>query len=51
MAIVEEGKIKAAKVLPPSLNFDHRVVDGADAVKFVNSVKKYLQDADFLELV
>lgn len=48
---VEDGKIVVRKVLPLSLSFDHRVVDGADAVHFMNSVKEYLEDPEFLEML
>jgi pyruvate dehydrogenase E2 component (dihydrolipoamide acetyltransferase) len=51
MPIVEDGKIVPAKVLPLSLAFDHRVVDGADAVIFVNAIKNYLEDPEFLEML
>jgi pyruvate dehydrogenase E2 component (dihydrolipoamide acetyltransferase) len=51
MPVVEEGKIVIGKVLPFSLVFDHRVVDGAEAVKFGNAVIKYLQEPDILEML
>ena len=47
----ENGKLKIGKVLPFSLVFDHRVVDGAEAVKFGNALIKYLEDPDFLEMI
>ena len=31
-----------------SLSFDHRVMDGADAAKFLNSLKRYLEDPELL---
>ncbi len=51
MPIVENGEIKPAKILPFSLVFDHRVVDGAEAVKFGNALIKYLEDPEFLEIL
>lgn len=51
MPVVKEGKVVVGKVLPVSLSFDHRVVDGAEAVKFANAVMKYLEDPDFLEML
>jgi pyruvate dehydrogenase E2 component (dihydrolipoamide acetyltransferase) len=39
-----EGKIEIRKVLPLSLSFDHRVVDGAEAVRFMNTVIELLED-------
>lgn len=49
--MVYEGQIKIGKELPISLTFDHRVVDGADAVRFGNAIIKYLEDPDFLEML
>jgi len=42
--LVVEGKIEIRKVLPLSLSFDHRVVDGAEAVRFINTVIELLED-------
>jgi pyruvate dehydrogenase E2 component (dihydrolipoamide acetyltransferase) len=50
-AVVSDGLIRVGKVMPFSLVFDHRVVDGADAVKFGNSFKKYLEDPEYLEML
>ena len=44
--VVRGGKVVVRKVMPLSLTFDHRVVDGADAARFVNAVKEYLEDPD-----
>lgn len=49
--VVEDGMVKVGKVLPISLSFDHRVVDGADAVSFANAIIRYLEDPDFLEIM
>lgn len=51
MPVIESGKIAVGKVLPLSLAFDHRVVDGAEAVLFVNAIKNYLEDPEFLEML
>ncbi|MCL4365363.1 MAG: 2-oxo acid dehydrogenase subunit E2 [Candidatus Marsarchaeota archaeon] len=48
-AVVKDGKIAVGKQLPLSLSFDHRILDGAEAATFVNSIKKYLEDAGFLD--
>lgn len=50
-AVVENGQVKAGKILPISISFDHRVVDGAEAVKFSNAIIKYLEDPDLLEMM
>tara|TARA_Y100000310_G_scaffold345532_1_gene466149 strand:- start:11852 stop:13102 length:1251 start_codon:yes stop_codon:yes gene_type:complete len=52
-AVVTGNKIKSIrerKSLPISLTFDHRILDGAHAALFVNSIKEYLEDPDFLML-
>lgn len=46
--VLEEGKIKVKKFLPLSLSFDHRVVDGADAARFANAVKQYLENPEMI---
>ncbi|MGC8537961.1 MAG: dihydrolipoamide acetyltransferase family protein [Candidatus Micrarchaeia archaeon] len=51
MPVVKDGKIAIGKVLPFSLTFDHRVVDGAEAVRFGNALKGYLEDPEFLEML
>lgn len=42
-AIVENGEIKAGKVVPLSLTFDHRAATGGEATRFLGAVIKYLQ--------
>ena len=46
--LVRNGKIEVRKILPLSLTFDHRIFDGAEAARFVNDVKKHLEDPDLL---
>ncbi|MFQ5442415.1 MAG: dihydrolipoamide acetyltransferase family protein [Thermodesulfobacteriota bacterium] len=41
---VKDGQIVIRKVLPLSLTFDHRVVDGVEASRFLERVKEYLED-------
>jgi pyruvate dehydrogenase E2 component (dihydrolipoamide acetyltransferase) len=48
--MVVDGKINIAKVLPLSLSFDHRVVDGAEAARFMNTIIQYLEEPDLLIL-
>ena len=43
MLSVFEGKIEGRLKMPLSLSFDHRVVDGAAASRFLNDVIDYLQ--------
>jgi pyruvate dehydrogenase E2 component (dihydrolipoamide acetyltransferase) len=51
MPVVKDGNIVAGKVLPFTITFDHRVVDGAEAVKFGNAFKAYLEDPEFLDML
>jgi pyruvate dehydrogenase E2 component (dihydrolipoamide acetyltransferase) len=48
--VVVDGKIEIRKVLPLSLSFDHRVVDGAEAVRFMNTVIQLLEDPGLILL-
>jgi pyruvate dehydrogenase E2 component (dihydrolipoamide acetyltransferase) len=50
MPVVREGKIEVRKILHLSLSFDHRVVDGAEAVRFLNRVIERLEDPDLILL-
>jgi pyruvate dehydrogenase E2 component (dihydrolipoamide acetyltransferase) len=45
---VKNGQILAVKTLPLCLSFDHRVIDGAEAARFMNDLVAKLEDADFL---
>ena len=47
---VVDGKIEIRKILPISLAFDHRVVDGAEAARFINDLKEHLEDPRLLLL-
>lgn len=42
--MVHEGHIVVRTMLPLSISFDHRVVDGADVVRFMNLVMRLLAD-------
>ncbi|MBI4441301.1 2-oxo acid dehydrogenase subunit E2 [Candidatus Woesearchaeota archaeon] len=46
--IVKEGKIVVRKMMPLFLSFDHRVVDGAAAAKFMNDIIRHLEDPDLM---
>jgi len=48
--VVVDGKIEVRKILPLSLSFDHRVVDGAEAIRFMNTVIELLQDPGLILL-
>jgi pyruvate dehydrogenase E2 component (dihydrolipoamide acetyltransferase) len=44
--IVSEGQIIAAHMMALSLSFDHRLIDGATAQKFLNEIKRLLADPE-----
>jgi pyruvate dehydrogenase E2 component (dihydrolipoamide acetyltransferase) len=46
---VEEGRVVVKKTLPLCLSFDHRVVDGAEAARFMNDLVSNLESPDFLK--
>jgi len=46
--LAEDGRMFVGKVLPLSLSCDHRVVDGAEGARFLNTVVKLLEDPDTL---
>jgi len=48
--VVQNGEIKIAYVLPLSLAVDHRVIDGADAGRFLSTIKALLNDPMMLLL-
>jgi len=45
----EKGDIKVRKTLPLCLSFDHRVIDGAEAARFMNDLIARLENPDFLK--
>ncbi|MDS0282355.1 2-oxo acid dehydrogenase subunit E2 [Haloarcula onubensis] len=42
--VAEDGEVRAEPTLTLSLAIDHRVIDGADAARFVDTLKSYLAD-------
>lgn len=48
--IVKDDEIVAAKVLPLSLSYDHRSIDGASGARFLNLLKELLSDPEMLLL-
>jgi pyruvate dehydrogenase E2 component (dihydrolipoamide acetyltransferase) len=46
--MVKGGAIVVRRILPLSLTFDHRVVDGADAARFMDVVIRRLEDPNLL---
>ncbi|NJD77989.1 MAG: 2-oxo acid dehydrogenase subunit E2 [Candidatus Methanoperedens sp.] len=50
MPVVIGGEIKVRSILPLVLSFDHRVLDGAQAARFMNTLIDHLKDPDLLLL-
>lgn len=46
--VVRDGKVVARDVMNLVLSFDHRVVDGADAASFMNTIIKHLENPQTL---
>jgi pyruvate dehydrogenase E2 component (dihydrolipoamide acetyltransferase) len=44
----ERGEMKIKKILPLCLSFDHRVVDGAEAARFMNDLINLLENPSLL---
>ena len=42
-AMVRNGEVAARRVLPLSLTFDHRVVTGGEAARFLVALKSHLE--------
>ncbi len=47
-AVVKDGRIVVRKMLPVSVSFDHRVLDGAEAARFATDFKNYLENVELL---
>ncbi len=43
MPVVRDGNVEARYMMPLSLSYDHRLVDGAAAARFLNQVIDYLE--------
>ena len=46
--VVKDGEVSVEKVLPLSLTFDHRIIDGAYGAKFLMEVVKHLEDPNLM---
>ncbi len=46
--VVKDGKIVVEKVLPFSVSFDHRIMDGAEASRFLNDVIVFLREPEWM---
>lgn len=41
--VVREGQVEVRKMMTLTLNFDHRIMDGAPAARFLNDIQKLLE--------
>ena len=46
--VVRDGKMVVRKIMPLSISFDHRIIDGAKIAEFANTLKELLEDPDYL---
>jgi 2-oxoglutarate dehydrogenase E2 component (dihydrolipoamide succinyltransferase) len=49
-AVVRNGQIVARPIMNLALSYDHRLVDGREAVTFLVRVKEFLEDPQRLVL-
>jgi pyruvate dehydrogenase E2 component (dihydrolipoamide acetyltransferase) len=48
LPVVREGEVRIRKMMPLSLTFDHRILDGAEATRCLAELMKYLSDPELL---
>lgn len=48
--VVKDGRIQIGHMLPLSLSFDHRIIDGASGVRFIRFLEETLQKPELLLL-
>jgi len=49
-AVVRQGEVVARPVVPLSLTFDHRIIDGATAQRFLNALVEHIENPDLILL-
>ena len=45
--VARNGKVEIRKILPLSVTYDHRIVDGAQAARFALELIRRLEKMDF----
>ncbi|MBI3262912.1 MAG: 2-oxo acid dehydrogenase subunit E2 [Acidobacteria bacterium] len=50
MPVFQNGELKPRPILPLSLSYDHRVIDGADAVRFIRRIADSMEQPLLLAL-
>jgi len=48
MPWVKSGQVVPRKVMPLSLTWDHRIMDGAQAAKFMGELLRYLESPELV---
>lgn len=46
--LARDGKVAIRRIMPLSLAFDHRLIDGVEAARFLNDVIRHLEDPDLM---
>jgi pyruvate dehydrogenase E2 component (dihydrolipoamide acetyltransferase) len=49
-AVIIDSKVQIRSILPISLSVDHRIIDGADGGRFIQEIRKYLENPKLLLL-
>ncbi|WP_429886395.1 dihydrolipoamide acetyltransferase family protein [Geoalkalibacter halelectricus] len=49
-AVVRDGQVVARPMVPLSLTFDHRIIDGATAHRFLNALIEHIEDPNLMLL-
>jgi pyruvate dehydrogenase E2 component (dihydrolipoamide acetyltransferase) len=49
-AVVRDGQVVARPVVPLSLTFDHRIIDGATAHRFLNALVEHIENPNIILL-
>lgn len=49
-AVVRDGQVVARHMIPLSLTFDHRIIDGATAQRFLNALIDHIENPDLILL-
>lgn len=47
-AVVRDGAVVIRRILPLSLTFDHRIIHGAEAARFIADIQRQLEDPDLM---
>jgi pyruvate dehydrogenase E2 component (dihydrolipoamide acetyltransferase) len=48
MPWVKDQKVEIRKIMPLSLTWDHRILDGMQAASFMNELVRYLENPEII---